>query len=180
MRACYRDTAVAFVRARTDTRAPIVRDRTRARGTTLAMGPAMRWMWIVLVATACGTRGGAATNPDTSLEASCQAIEADFEAALQDHGTCDTDADCTFVGGQLGLPTCDCAAAIGACGGNPIEKNAPGLARAQQDVTAFAAQCPREREICDCAPAGDLHCANHVCTANPYAYSCFPTPDAGP
>ena len=128
---------------------------------------------------ACG--GAAAKGPDADPTVTCAAIEADFEAALADSGTCDADADCEVIGGQLGGDwTCDCATAIGACGGNAIERNAPGLARAQHDISEFAAQCAGFRAICDCPPAGDVHCSNHRCSADPYANSCFPQPDAGP
>src|SRR5215471_8628001 len=75
--------------------------------------------------------------PDTSVAITCVQIDADFRAAIADGGTCATDADCDLIGGMLGFGgsgwTCDCAPAIGACTGSPIEKNAPGYARAQAD-----------------------------------------------
>jgi len=152
------------------------------------------WLWAACQAnrsppvTSYDARGDARDErPDTILlpepdaATACRSIEADFKAAvaLGGGGTCDGDGDCTFVGGQVGQPTCNCEPNLGRCEGTAIAKNAPGYADAVALATQFAERCADKAcgtEIectCDCAPPSGLHCTNHVCVGA-YENSCFP------
>lgn len=99
---------------------------------------------------------------------------------MTERGTCNTTDDCTLIGGQLVLPTCDCVPYVVSCGGEAIETNAPQLARVRQMIDQFVgAGCAAATKACDCAPSGPLACGvDHRCTAA--QRSCFvqPPPDA--
>jgi hypothetical protein len=127
----------------------------------------MRWMWLVML--------GLAGCHDTD----CNDLEQQIRAALATPGTCETEADCTIIGGQIGVSSCDCVPSIVDCEGLPTAKNAPGLSHAFDLLDDYAsASCANKNITCDCAPRGPMDCVNHVCTAA--EQSCLPeSTDAG-
>ena len=111
--------------------------------------------------------------------AACEQLDQQIaEALAMPGGSCETDADCDLIGGQLGFATCDCAPYDVNCSGLPIANNAPGLSRARTLIDQRKSGCPA-LEACDCAPRGPVHCtADHRCSADE-RFCNLPPPDAG-
>jgi hypothetical protein len=113
--------------------------------------------------------------------AACQQLDQQIAGALaMPGGSCETDADCGIIGGQLGFPTCNCAPYVVDCEGMPIPNNAPGLPRAKTLIDQFkSGGCATQgMGACDCAPRGPVHCTpDHHCTAA--KQFCNLPPDAG-
>jgi hypothetical protein len=119
---------------------------------------------LVLLLVGCG---GSSSSPDASLgQRTCEELAGDIEALYESpHGSCETDADCTIVGGQMGVPTCDCAPYVLACGGRGIETNADYLSELQAAISEFESRgCESTRwmPLCDCAPS-QVTCQNRAC-----------------
>lgn len=137
---------------------------------------------LALAVAGCG--GGGAGGDGGGLvggRPTCAQLDQQITEAIAVPGSCQTDADCTYIGGQLsGTQTCNCAPYIIDCGGRGIERDAPGLARAQQLIDQFKAEgCP-SASACDCGINGPLRCApDHHCTA-PLRSCLVPPIDAGP
>lgn len=133
-------------------------------------GPAL---WLAIAALAGSACGDASP-------AECAQLDRQIADQLAMPGSCQTDADCSVIGGQLN-ETCDCATYVVRCEGLAIENNAPGLPRARALIQQFvSAGCPATVGCAfDCAPLGRVHCtADHRCTAP--EQSCLPPPpDAG-
>jgi len=145
------------------------------------------WGMILVMAFGCGgdAHPDASVPPiEASIEAGpptsrCDALENEVRAAIATRGTCETEADCTLVGGPA-FEACDGEAYVIDCGGVPIENNAPGLERARTLThDFFATHCDDGRPgAFDCAHQ-EVHCgADHHCTGT--QRSCLPPPpDAG-
>lgn len=153
--------------------------------------PIVRLLFVIVLA-GCSASSSSSTQPDTTQydpNHGCIALVQQFADEIADPGTCDRDADCESIGGQLGplAPTCDCAPDLGSCSGNAIALNAPHRAEAEATAAQFARDCTTDNHLCgaaidcycDCVPVSDLSCQNHRCVATPVG-SCFPTPDAAP
>jgi len=113
-------------------------------------------------------------------QAECQTLDQQITDALaMPGGSCQTDADCELVGGQLVSPTCNCAPYVVNCEGVAMPNNAPGLARAKQLIDQFThGGC--SHEACDCGPLVSLHCTpDHRCTGTEPSCLPQPPPDAG-
>jgi hypothetical protein len=133
-------------------------------------------LWLAVIAIGCDDHGSGGIPADTST---CGQLGRQISDALAVPGSCNTDDECSIIGGQTGFPTCDCAPYVLDCSGMPIASNAPGLPRARVLIQQFISAGCAVDKACDCAPRGRVHCtADHHCTAA--EQSCFPEPiDAG-
>jgi hypothetical protein len=135
----------------------------------------MRHPLVLLLAILAAGCSGESLDP-----AACEQLDQQIAGALaMPGGSCQTDADCDIIGGQLGFPTCDCAPYAVDCSGLPVASNAPGLARARTLIDQRKSGGCAARSACDCAPRGPVHCTpDHQCTAAERSCN-LPPPDAG-
>ena len=141
------------------------------RGALICRGVRLSLVLAVMVAGAAACDSGASSSA-TAGSPGCRSMSQQLHDAIVDLGSCETDTDCSLIGGQLGQQTCDCAPSILDCGGLPIGNNAPGLSRARDLIRLMAdAKCATDT-TCDCAPNGPLRCSDHRCYAS--MQSCFP------
>jgi hypothetical protein len=126
-----------------------------------------------------GNEAGIAPGNEAGISSRCAGLEDELRTAIATHGTCDIAADCQLVAGPAYFG-CDAEPFLIDCGGVPVERNAPGRARAEELTRAFFdTHCDAgQRGNFDCAPQV-LHCnADHHCTGT--MNSCLPAPpDAG-
>jgi hypothetical protein len=96
--------------------------------------------------------------PETS--ARCRELETQLDEALAAAtNSCETDADCQLIGGQVGEPTCDCAPFLVDCGGLPMPITGPGTERVNSLLAEFrAAGCASGTE-CGCNIRSPLKCS---------------------
>ncbi len=118
----------------------------------------------------------AMSDPDAGK--TCAEREQAFTDFVFDNRTCETDADCTSVGGTTGDFYCGCLPAIGAASGNGINKAAAGTAK---DMARWwvNAGCEDGNEICDAAP-GDVACNDGKCSVSWASCLAPPAADAVP
>lgn len=91
------------------------------------------------------------SEPGAMAPATCQGLNQQIADALAvPGGSCETDTDCSIIGGQLGFPTCDCAPYVVNCEGVPIPNNAPSLSRVKVLIDEFKSGGCAAQEACDC------------------------------
>jgi len=145
-------------------------------------------VWLIAAMPGCGGSNGAVDAGPIDMavprdaKSRCDVLEDKVREEIAVPGSCASDDDCSMIGGQDGTGTCDCAPSLLNCAGVPIERNAPGLARARTLAAEFhdtgCFRDPARPQTCDCAPRGPLRCNEaHRCDAVE-RFCNLPPPDA--